>query len=265
MLHGESPKAPSFGIDLGLMLSLIALLGGLWLYLHAAILNLTLTAPSEVSVVPLGVIHWFVTVYLLLALFVLYRLGSAEISHAPERDVAERVLLNSWPAPFLAGLMSLGATRAVPDANFVAGAIPGMTTFAAGMGIIWLMARSSGASFGATAIDPRLRPVLLALVLGALPFMIGMGFLMSGVEIRTDKEFYQSDDAVMVSVRPAGYIFRPNVRTIEFGASRKQVFGEGTFIFAPKEHSAAGLIIVHFAPQLPAIPRRAYHAMRMVK
>src|ERR1700677_1977110 len=87
-------------MEIALLLSLIGVLGGVWIFLYHAILDLTVSAPADSTLFFLGVAHWTVLAYFALALYVFYERGVSVVTKrpAPERaHKAELILLETWP------------------------------------------------------------------------------------------------------------------------------------------------------------------------
>jgi hypothetical protein len=241
-------------VDLGLTLTLVGVLAGLWAYLHTTIVTLTTSAPADVSVLPLGIVHWFVTIYLAFALYVLYERGHAHANQGRQGEV-EQVLLTTWPFPFIGALFVIAAARVIPDTELYLKASAVIAIAITGLGVIWLTFRSQRKAWLLVAL----------LVIGWLPFTLIMSQVFAGAEIKTEKEFYRQQDDVIVSIRRSGYVFLPTIKRVEFGTDRREGGVKETLLFTATQHSGSDLIVVRFVPQFISVERTVYHQLKMTR
>ena len=246
-------------MDLSLVLSLVGLLGGMWIYVFAAIREMSLNAPTDVTLIALGYSHWFLTVYLAMALYLLYERGVSNASSA-RIGLAQQVLLRTWPLSAAMCAVSFVA-RAIPGGDTPIKVITGAFTLGITAFAIFQSLRPARPE-EATARTDTIWWFWLFVVAAAIPFMLAMSALTADVDIRTDKEFYRRTDDVLISIRPAGYVFRPAIRTLRYGFFQKSLFDEETVLVTASEHRGADLIEVAYSPQV-GFDQKAFHRVFM--
>src|SRR5215472_17472482 len=101
-------------MELGFLLSVIGLLAGIWLYLYKTILELTVNAPGDPTLLFMGYMHLTVLVYLVLALYVFFRRGLAEPfnpNSSTRLASAAALVLQTWPVVLACLLLSFLFTK----------------------------------------------------------------------------------------------------------------------------------------------------------
>ena len=210
-------------MEIRFLLSLIVLLGGIWIYLLGMIIHLT-NAKEEIDLLFLGVTHFVVLVYLLLALTLLYRMGLMAAGLSPERDrppkAVEVILFSTWPVAIIGPITGLTISklpiRAPVGISSVALMIVGL------LSLVWtrLFLRTEWlATF--KKYSKALFCFFLSLPLVGMMYVIMMSTILADVEIMTDKQFYHPDDPIMVSVLCGGYVLRPYIAKMSFGVYTK--------------------------------------------
>lgn len=254
-------------MELALLLSLVVMLSGIWIFLYNAILDLTVKSPADATLAVLGLVHWTVLCYLCLALYVLYETGReirAKHELSERARIAERILLETWPVTLVAlacgfAMAKVGSSEFWIKAPFL---------LLAGSGIFFAIYRSRK-KYKAVETSP-VRPthiVWFFLGIGSLylPYMLITSIILADVQISTDKEFYNSTDTVLFSVQSAGYIFRPDLKQVVFGTFRNKVIFDSTFAVTPEQRANMNLIMVDYIPQAAFWTRTAYHTVKMVE
>jgi hypothetical protein len=254
-------------MELALLLSLVVMLSGIWIFLYNAILELTLKSPADATLAVLGLVHLTVLCYLCLALYVLYETGRGiRTKHQPSvrSQMAERILLETWPVT-LAALACGFAMAKIGSSEFW---IKVPFLLLAGSGIFMTLYRSWKAhkTGEASPMEP-VHVFWFFVGIGALyvPYMLIAGILLADVQITTDKEFYNSSDTVLFSVQSAGYIFRPELKRVTFGTFQTKVNVDSTFAVTPEQRAKMNLIMVDYTPQAAFWTRTAYHSVKVVK
>jgi hypothetical protein len=92
-----------------------------------------------------------------------------------------------------------------------------------------------------------------------------MSVVLADIQITTDKQFYDVSDTVLLSVRAAGYVFRPVVKLTRFGVFSNSENADATFAITPDQRANQDLIMVDYTPQLTFWTRTAYHMVNVVK
>jgi hypothetical protein len=252
-------------MDSGFLLSLIVLLGGIWIYLYRLILDLTVTAPADPTLLFLGYMHYIVLSYLALALYLFYRIrrASVEDSSVKKRiEFATGILVETWPFAvivlvfsFVSAKVVTGGWRAVGFFIVLAGLIPFYRTLRA--------ARSRPQ--GVRVRAEHLAWFWISIVPCGLAYICLMSFVLSDVKIETDKTFYRQSEPVLVSVRAAGYIFRPRLSKLSFGIYQKELILDETVLVPADKHLDQELIMVDYVPEVFGIKRTAFHVVNLVK
>ena len=122
-------------MEIRFLLALIALLGGIWIYLFNVVLRVTATEPAEYALVLLGHADFVVLVYLALGLCALYRAGLKAASLSTENDApattGDLILFGTWPVAIISlGVSFLVIKLPIPEAWQISGvsfAITGLT------------------------------------------------------------------------------------------------------------------------------------------
>lgn len=252
-------------MELGFLLSLTGLLSGLWLYLYATITDRSVANPSDPTLLVLGVVHVVVLAYLVMALYLFYYKGIG----SPTSDKAKRwlevtngLLLETWPVALI-GLVVSFLTSKVSSSDF------GMKISILLLAVIVLLI-SAYQSFR-RPVDSKIdfghkMKFFVGLLIGAMPYMLLMGFFLADVQITTDKPVYMADDAVTVTVRRAGYIFLPELRKLSFGLYEKDSGIEDfASIVTAQQYGHDNLIRVEYEPQGLSFRRVAYHPVLYAK
>jgi hypothetical protein len=247
---------------LGFVFSLVALLGGMWIYIFQVIRDMTVSAPADVALMPLGYAHWLLTVYFGLALYVLYQHGLMHHQHGhpatTTRIWAQEVLLRTWPVSVAMCLVSFVAGKVIPGGDVPIKVV--VSVF--GIGITAL------AFFQTIRASRGQKPragiwwFWVWVVVLAIPFMLGMSMVLADVDIRTDREFYRRTDDVVISMRASGYMFRPSLKLLQFGRLRRPVTVDETVVVGPADHNGDNLIRVDYEPQV-GFSGTAFHEVRM--
>jgi hypothetical protein len=103
------------------------------------------------------------------------------------------------------------------------------------------------------------------LMVVGLVWVLTLGVFLSDVQITTDKEFYKADEPVLISVRAAGYVFRPYISKMTFGVYDRAISSDETILVKPEDHRGQDLIMVEYHSQVIGLQRVAYHSVKMVK
>ena len=250
-------------MEFALLLSLIGLLGGLWIYLYGVIMSVTVRSPADPTLMALGLAHWTILCYLVLALFVFYETGVNLKSKEPLSRLgqrAERILLETWPITLVSLAVGFVITRL-------------------GEGDLWIKLPSIilGASGAIVVIYRRLRKsesgpklqlsasvtvgFLAILALLYVPYLCVMSDLLADVQITTDKAIYSQTDTAVVSVHSAGYMFRPYIKRIGIGRFEREEYEDFTVAITPKVRNGDNLVSVDYAPQAAFWKKTAYHTI----
>jgi hypothetical protein len=254
------------------LLSLIGLLAGLWLYLYRTILEETATAPAGQALVFLGFMHFAVLTYLVLALYIFYCKGRGEPRSAKTKrrlSVADGILLETWPL-MVVGLALSFVVSKTGESEF---AVKSVMLILAAIGVGVLVFRSIRPS---RDWDSNLAPMEAAwffgtVGLGGLPYIMVMSIVLADVQITMDKQTYAPTEPVILSVRAAGYIFRPMLRRITFGSYLEtgrdgwSNIPDETILVPPDEHGGRDFIMVDFEPQILPIRRAAYATVAFIR
>jgi hypothetical protein len=254
-------------MELGFLLSLIGVLAGIWIYLYRVILDLTVTSPADSTLVFLAYMHYSVLSYLALSLYVFYHKGRGEPHLAKTKKrfkVASAILLETWPVVAVALMVSFLVSK-VTASDFGLKAVIIFLGLAALLGPLYWTLRPHH-----RPPDSPLEPRQLAWFLGSMaiagiPYMALMSFFLADVQITTDKDFYKQSEPVLVSVRAAGYVFRPSISKLSFGYYEKTGFEDETVLVRPEGHGQFDYITVTFVPQLFGLKRSAFHPVKIVK
>src|SRR6185312_5709504 len=249
-------------MDVGFHLSLIAFLGGIWIYLLSIIQDLTLRQPTYQGLLFLGYVHFIVFVYLVSALYVFYRKSLSSLGGSPANKarvcLIERILFRTWPSILVfLGIAFVSTKLNFRDAYKAYLVIFALFTLALE---VWL-----NKLYGKKMGTWKFVGFLIAPMIASYTYLIFMGACFADVEIATDKEFYQRDEAVMVSVRSGGYILRPSISKIVCGAFETTAMGEDTFRIPPDKHFGATFILVNFEPEVIPLKLRKTHDLKMVR
>jgi hypothetical protein len=254
-------------MELAILLSLVVMLSGIWLFLQNAILDLTVRSPADATLIALGIVHWTVLCYLCLALYVLYETGSTlRTKHklSVRSQIAERILLDTWPVTLVA--LACGfVTAKVGSSEFW---IKAPLFWLVGGGILIALYRTWKKQKAAGNSPLKPDHILYFFVgIGCLsaPYMFIMSTVLADVQITTDKELYNSTDNVLFSVQSAGYIFRPELKQVTLGGFTTKVNLDSTFAVTPEQRENMDLIMVDYAPQVAFWTRTAYRTVKVVK
>jgi hypothetical protein len=211
-------------MDLGFLLSLIAFLGGIWIYMLGHILDLTLRAPADSNLLFFGFVHFIIFLYLVTALLVFYKKSLNSVrstrSRADDSGSIETLLFKTWPAILLILLIAFFSTNLdFPEAFQFFFVIIYLLVAAYGL---WLyistvsLAKGSDRPIYRNVIFRYFMTVVISAPL-SIAFLILMSTLFADVQIKTDKEFYRIDDPILVSVRSGGYVLRPFITKVSCG------------------------------------------------
>jgi hypothetical protein len=254
-------------MELALLLSLVVMLSGIWIFLYNAILDVTVKSPADATLIVLGLVHWAVLCYLCLALYVLYETGReirAKHDLSVRSQIAERILLETWPVTLVAlacgfAMAKVGSSEFWIKAPFL---------LLAGSGLFIALYRSWKKN-DAVKNSPMRPSHILWFFIGigflSIPYMLIISTILADVQITTDKEFYNGTDTVLFSVQSAGYIFRPRLKHVAFGTFETKVNLDSTFAVTPEQRDNMSLIIVDYTPQASFRTRIAYHEVKVVK
>jgi hypothetical protein len=241
-------------VDLGFLLTLIVLLGGGWIYLLDSILKMTVASPAEPVLRPLGLLHFVVLEYLVLALAVSFWRGLQHIGHEQPTALkyAARLLFGTWPVAVVTLVISLALTKVgiLLDYKAFAVAFP----LVGGLFALLVYMRVRGqvrrdATYREQLVQDLLTFPVVTMML-FLPYLAAMSIVLSDVEVETDKGFYTGGDMV-ASVRPAGYILTPRVTSLECGGFRRELPPEGgTFSIPLSAIGSTDYLVVAYQPQV---------------
>lgn len=254
-------------MELGFLLSIIGLLAGIWLYLYRIILDITVNAPADKTLLFLGYMHSTVLAYLLLALYVFFNKGRPETVN--DRTLtrvrfATAIVLETWPVTMMALVVSFLLAKA-SSSYFWQGSYSWLLTVAALVFPLYRMLKSRR-----HGVKRELNPTHVAIFFGSIavlgiPYMLFMSVFLADVQITTDKEFYTQNEPVLVSIRASGYIFRPTISKITFGAFEQTTYGDETLLVSPDQHLSDDIIFVDYRPQVFRFQRKADHSVKMAK
>ena len=246
-------------MDLKFLLTAIGLLAGIWVYLYKTISHLSINHPTNQTLVILGYAQFTVLSYLILALYILYATDPAATAATPDATlvIATEIFHHTWPIPLVCLVLAFLTAKA-SESHFAMMSYPIFLVIAV---IAWATVQALHAQNPSYVIG-----FLAGIVVLGTPYMLLMSFFLADVEITTDKQFYTQADPVMVCVRPAGYIFRPNIKGIELGLYKRagSLFHE-TIIIPPEKHLGDDVIFVDFVPQAISVKRRTCVQIKMVK
>jgi hypothetical protein len=247
-------------MELALLLSLVAFLGGLWVYLFGVITNMTVNSIADSSLIVLGLAHWTIFCYLALALYVFYETGRVLRSKKDISETAvkaERILLQTWHYTLVALAVGLIVVR-LGETNFwlklplVILAVAGLAAIPARHLKKMRLDPSEDLSISTTFM------VLVAIAGSYIPYLFFMSTVMADVQITTDKQIYAAGDTILVSVRRAGYVIGPELKNIEFGAFRRTLISDTTFSVSPRDRASQNIINVESTPEMSFLNRTAY-------
>jgi hypothetical protein len=251
-------------MEIGFLLSIIGILGGIWAYLYKAILELTIAAPSDLTLIFLCFTHFVVFAYLTLSLFAFYSTGRALLERLPPSEkskLATRIVLDTWPITMIGLFVSFFLTK-LSASEFglkVSLIIFGCLTIGLSLFI------KPGGVDRRTSFDIKFKKIgfLVVIIILSIPYMMVMSFFLSDVIITTDKEFYKPDEPIMINVVPSGYAFRSTLKNMSLGLFHKEINDDDTVVVTPKEYRDMNLIEVDYQTQVFGLNRKAYTTLKI--
>jgi hypothetical protein len=254
-------------MEIALLLSLIGVLGGVWIFLYHAILDLTVSAPADSTLFFLGVAHWTVLAYFALALYVFYERGVSVVTKrpAPERaHKAELILLETWPLTLISLAVGFVISK-LGESDFWL-KVPVIILAASGLiPVLYRRYRRNRNESPKRLSAGTMVFVLACIGLLSVPYTMFMSVVLADVQITTDKQFYSASDTILISVRAAGFIARPFVKQTRFGVFSNAENRDATFAITPDQRANQDLIMVDYSPQMTFWTRTAYHMVNVVK
>jgi hypothetical protein len=245
---------PANAMDLRFLLTLIVFLGGVWMYLYKLISGLTVTDPAAPVLLTLGVMHYIVLVYLALSLVIFYVAGTSTGNSPPPTpwlSLSNTIVFKTWPVAVVALILSFLTAKLGSETNspwvspfFVLAAIFSFYKF-------W----NAKAAPANAASWMEMGVFFLSVPIVAVPYFLFMGVALADVQIQTNKQFYEPNDVIQVSLRAAGYMFRPQLSSISCGAFHRDIDRDVMLAIPPEERGhTGGLLSVRFRSQ--GIPLR---------
>jgi hypothetical protein len=261
-------------MDLSFLMSLIGLLGGLWLYLYKTITDLTVSNPADSSLVILGLVHYAVLGYLVLTLYLFYHRGlpTASSSRIKKRiEIANAIVLETWPLTLVGLILAFLISKSFQSGFALKLASACIVLIGVGVPVFNAIRQRKITSRAGLSTGLIVSFFIMIGITG-IPYFFVMSFFLSGVQITTDKEFYAPGENVIVSIRPSGYIFRPTLKSVTAGflyqdkTSGNDLQDDETIAISSDKLSADhNLIEVEFEPQLIGKVGKAFHEVKIAK
>jgi hypothetical protein len=265
--HSRGAKTPVSAMDLSFLLALVVFLGGIWVYLYKVILDLTVTEPDAPTLLSLGITHYVVFLYLAVSLVILYAAGISAAKPPPPSpwlSLAQTILFNTWPITILVLLLSLLSANVGPESAFkwvfIFFSVAALVSFFL---LIWSgkTSPSNSVSWGG-----QMGVFLMSIPIAATFYLMLMSEFLADVQIKTDKQFYEAADTILVSVRAGGYIFRPHLFSISCGIFEQHISSDVTLAIPPEQRGhTGGVLWVTFRSEIVSLTRKRYHLLNIVE
>jgi hypothetical protein len=255
-------------MELRLLFTLIAFLGGAWVYLLQLIISLTIASPANPELMPLAFAHFVVAVYLSLSLVIFFWQGMAVIGYQEPviSRHASRLVFGTWPVTLVALIVALAVAKFDIPGQYKAfiftSPIVGLSF--AFLARIHSKRSSTSAEFPVTRWIVELVALPTFVIVAFVPYVMAMSLILSDVEVSTDKMFYTVGD-IIVSIRRGGYVFCPEVKVLECGAFRLEPADAGTYVIPLEEAKGADYILVEYEPQMSWGIRRHFESLRIAR
>lgn len=197
-------------IDYGFLLSLLVIFVSVWININNTIMLNSVNYCEKWSLLCYGLVHYICTILIIMILIIFYSKGIILI--IPEQkwgklsitiiEYSLNMLFHNW-LPLLILSLSIILLAIGPISLVFVLAIP-ICLIA-----IYCMFKVQYVDYEATAF------VTVLLVLSCGVFLIIMIWLSSNIAIKTNKESYYYDDEITLAIIPNGYIFLPQLKSIQ--------------------------------------------------
>lgn len=229
-----------------ILLAMALFLGGAWYFILNRIIDTSFLNPSDTTLIVLSLMHYVLTVYLVLTMFLFYRRGLQCISCSDKKIMNElgtvdALLLGTWPAAVGAVFIAFAVLRLL---NIAAdNTIQAIFSLALVVFFIVLYTRTKNRT-------PLLSPSALACFVGIMAggfivYVLALSFLFADVRVSTDKEYYESGSILKVNVHTTGFVFLPSIEEVDILGTKYQ---------KPKSLSTSQMNLAHqFSVSFPDI------------
>jgi hypothetical protein len=251
---------------------LLGFIGAVWLFFLKLISDVGTNNPASSVLMVLAFIHYVVFIYLLIALVSFYQRGMLSVSGdakkaSPSR--AEEFLIATWPVTLLAlalGFLYFQSVNSVSGTGFILSFVA--VFIIAAIAISWW---TKGALHRYILIANLPLYPLVFFAIGVVPYMLVMSLAMANLQVKCDKEFYESGDEAKCEVVVGGYVFLPYIQEISSTWSSENLkpnaLGSRMIVRLKVEKTQSpgyDFLLVRYAPQFPAISRVEAASIRIV-
>ncbi|TAK63896.1 MAG: hypothetical protein EPO24_03710 [Bacteroidetes bacterium] len=253
---GIAKTLPGIELLFGILTSVIAL----WYVILIRIFDVSLENPASYSLMALGIAHYLVFIIISISSLILW---IKTISFVSTRNINQSVqnfafeassfVLRWWLPIALIAITTLAISFILEYSEN-----PSIILYISVFFILSILLGAAYIIHGSLRefSDQEHTGVFFVLFILCMPYITGMSIIFSDVNIFTDKQFYDFEDTIKISVKPNGYIFNPSIRNVyfNFDNSRPLYHNQTEISFSLMEYhsgnSYSNYLSVEFEPQI---------------
>jgi hypothetical protein len=239
-----------------------------WIYLYNTIIGLTTSEPAALSLLYLGISHYFSFLSVLFSFILLLRhclevsLEQFEINRLKRfsklADYSQRVLFSVWGPMFVFSITALLSQNMFSGSKF--DFLQENGGFIVGAGLCILFFQFLGINIFKLLLKVGWMQVALSSV---LPFfyMLLLAMFSADIQYKVEKDFYQKNEIARFEVKRKGYIFLPYINYVlyNFYDTLRENSDNAYFVDLNKDStSERSLVEVTYSPQLFDFAMRKY-------
>ncbi len=247
---------------------------GFWIFLYSTIIEFTTENPNHEFLMLYGLVHYLVTIILILFFTLLYTKGLIILnSSSPKINLLYQIILNwaikNWIYFVLAPIAALFLIKAsihIPIVilialSFSVGLILNIPKWVPKFNHYKRLSTSLGQQIWIKIFES------LVLIAGFIIFIVLISFVSSDASIITDKSIYKHSDDILLNIRRKGYILLPTIKSIKLNNSIPIFPSEANKTIPNQAYSLnfknndliyENFIEVQFEPQILTIEKKAY-------
>lgn len=255
-------------MDMRFLLTMIALLGGVWIYLLTYIIERSTSEPAYGSLIALGYAHSVIFLYLLLAMATLYEKGLSLVEDNttdPPTTRLQTLLLLTWPWSLILAVSQYAMVRLGLNIYWLVGGLLLITCLSLAVFFKVRKQMSQLVDRFKNVVQDSIWMFFASLIL-FLPYMMVCSLVFADIALIHDKELYSSSDNILISASRSGYIFLPNLESIECGLFRANPSDMMSVEITPEERGR-GIVYLSATCRTQIIPFeiRRYQRLRVAE